>query len=293
MNFIEVIILCCFLTVISMERSQCPTWYRHGITIIGTNQPGSTAEELNYPEGIFIHKRTNTLYVADSKNQRIQTRLLSDFAFNPPATIISTKTISLRIYVDGDDDEPTVYVVSENPNCVEKWIQGTSSVILIGNNCSIAGVSVDKEKNVYMADVFRHCVYKWSPKTKTTEVVAGQENMAGSSNEYLQFPTNVYVDQSGSVYVADSGNNRISKWPKGAQNGIIVAGSISGDAGNDSTKLFFPTGMVVDDETGIVYVADTYNNRIQKWLPNALEGINIIGSLSMYIISANLHFRAK
>ncbi|CAF4890938.1 unnamed protein product, partial [Rotaria sp. Silwood1] len=76
-----------------------------------------------------------------------------------------------------------------------------------------------------MSEFFRYRVVTWSSQTNTTIIVAGRTNESGSTAEYLSLPYDIYVDATGNaVYVANSGNNRIQKWTKGAREGITGAG---------------------------------------------------------------------
>ncbi|CAF5121022.1 unnamed protein product, partial [Rotaria socialis] len=50
---------------------------------------------------------------------------------------------------------------------------------------------------------------------------------------------------------------------------ITVAGSKTDSPGTDVGSLADPTGVWVDEETNVVYVADTLNNRVERWLPDA------------------------
>lgn len=99
---------------------------------------------------------------------------------------------------------------------------------------------------------------------------AGKGDTAGFVNGYgsavrFNVPAGVAVDTMGNIYVADAQNNAIRKI---AQSGIVstlagdtVAGFLDGAA---SVALFnMPYGVCADD-SGNVYVADTYNNRIRK-----------------------------
>ncbi|CAF5179083.1 unnamed protein product, partial [Rotaria sp. Silwood1] len=62
-------------------------------------------------------------------------------------------------------------------------------------------------------------------------VAGGQEE--GNDLTQLTYPYGVVVDQLGTVYVADLGNNRIMRWPKGATQGsVIVGGNGSGEQSN-------------------------------------------------------------
>ncbi|CAF4812359.1 unnamed protein product, partial [Rotaria sp. Silwood1] len=51
----------------------------------------------------------------------------------------------------------------------------------------------------------------------------------------------------------------------------------TGDEGSDAESLSYPTAVWVDDEAQVVYVADSSNNRIQRWLPNALIDDTVAG----------------
>ena len=84
------------------------------------------------------------------------------------------------------------------------------------------------------------------------------------------------VDLSGNVYVADTDNNRIRKIAVDNAGVVGAVSTIAGDgtAGNADTAAAgadpavvgtfnLPQGIAVDP-SGILYVADTFNNRIRK-----------------------------
>jgi DNA-binding beta-propeller fold protein YncE/4-amino-4-deoxy-L-arabinose transferase-like glycosyltransferase len=84
----------------------------------------------------------------------------------------------------------------------------------------------------------------------------------------FQRPRVSAVAPDGSVYIADTGNNRIEHF--GANGALINAwGSFSGpDAGQAPAGTFNePWGIAVGSD-GSVYVADTWNFRIQKFAPD-------------------------
>jgi DNA-binding beta-propeller fold protein YncE len=64
------------------------------------------------------------------------------------------------------------------------------------------------------------------------------------------------------MYVTDSGNNRIQKFPAGSRLGTTLLGN--GTAGSGSSQLNTPMGLYVDPSTQNVYVADWENYRIQR-----------------------------
>jgi DNA-binding beta-propeller fold protein YncE/4-amino-4-deoxy-L-arabinose transferase-like glycosyltransferase len=104
--------------------------------------------------------------------------------------------------------------------------------------------------------------YANAVRTVDAEAIWGQ---AGVEPGSLQRPRAVAVAPDGSVYVADTGNHRIEHFsPDG--NLLHFWGAFSGpDAAQAADGTFNePWGLAVDSK-GLVYVADTWNFRIQKF----------------------------
>jgi sugar lactone lactonase YvrE len=99
----------------------------------------------------------------------------------------------------------------------------------------------------------------------------------GSGEGQFRRPSDIVIDSSGHVYVADSGNHRIqffrlsSPCPAGTTQITPGVGFCSkmGPQGQGNAQFDTPTGIVVDS-SGFVYVTDFNNNRIQGflWLPS-------------------------
>lgn len=83
----------------------------------------------------------------------------------------------------------------------------------------------------------------------------------------LQYPSNIAVDYSGNIYIADFENNRIRKInPSGIISTIAGTneGKYDGDGGPaTSASLNGPSDVEVDSDRNI-YIADARNNRIRK-----------------------------
>lgn len=83
----------------------------------------------------------------------------------------------------------------------------------------------------------------------------------------LNGPMGIYVDDSGNIYLADIGNQRIRKInTDGIINTIAGNGTLgfSGDEGPADLAEFNDPAGICGDIFGNIYVADEFNNRIRK-----------------------------
>jgi DNA-binding beta-propeller fold protein YncE len=84
----------------------------------------------------------------------------------------------------------------------------------------------------------------------------------------FESPTHLAVDRTGTVYVADTANNRVQKFDANGRFLLKWGGKGTGD-GQFAFTGDAPDGFgIAVDGSGAVYVADTNNNRIQKFDPN-------------------------
>ncbi|CAF1144804.1 unnamed protein product [Adineta steineri] len=264
-------------SIISINLSPCAKWNSSGIAVAGNSIYGSSSNELANPTGIFLDKGKKILYIADHNNGRIQVFLLNNSS-NKSITLISNLKYPVRIYVDNQE---TIYIALDTSKRIEKWIKGATQGVQVGQECrGCSALWIDEEKDyVYMSEWIRNRVSKWSNETENTTTVAGQSDRTGATNQFLNGPKGFYFDKkSDTIYVADTGNHRIQKWLKNAEQGITVAGSSSGKRGEDAASLWFPENVFIDDQTNVIYVTDTNNNRIQRWLFNASQAETIIGA---------------
>jgi uncharacterized protein (TIGR03437 family) len=134
------------------------------------------------------------------------------------------------------------------------------------------GVAVDPQHNLYIASAANHVVRKVAPNGVIT--TAAGTGVAGSSGDgsqatqaQLETPMSVAADQSGNIYIADIGANKIRRIaPDGTISTFAGTGTagFSGDGGlATAAQLSSPSAVGVDPH-GSVLIADTGNNRMRK-----------------------------
>jgi hypothetical protein len=152
--------------------------------------------------------------------------------------------------------------------CTGSGVAATSATMKLPT-----GVKVDASGNVYIADQTCATVRKITASTGVITTIAGNgtngysgDGSAATSAE-LDNPSDVAIDSSGNIYIADYSNNRVRKVNT---SGVIstYAGTgtwgYSGDGGQaTSAKLATPSGVALDS-SGNLYIADFENKRIRK-----------------------------
>ncbi|CAF1034432.1 unnamed protein product [Adineta steineri] len=113
---------------------------------------------------------------------------------------------------------------------------------------------------------------------QTGQIVAGT-TIQGSSANQLNNPSCLYIDNNNTLYICDQNNNRIQKWIQGAITGVTVAGDSTGNQGSTSTLLNNPMDLTFDNN-GFMYVADSNNNRVQRFAPGSTSGTTVAGTTS-------------
>jgi len=134
------------------------------------------------------------------------------------------------------------------------------------------GVAVDGKGNVYFSDGGeRNTVSVLAPDGSVRVLAGGIEGYldGAGANAAFNTPSGIALDKNGYVYVADTGNHAIRKIAPDGTVSTLAGSGIAGYADGQGAQARFngPVGLAVDEE-GIVYVADTYNDRIRRIAPD-------------------------
>jgi uncharacterized protein (TIGR03437 family) len=138
-----------------------------------------------------------------------------------------------------------------------------------------SGVAVDSAGSLFIADSNNNRIRKVSNGVITTVAGDGVPGYSGdngpATSAQLAYPSGVAVDSAGSLFIADSNNNRIRKVSGGVITTIAGNGTegYSGDGGPaTSAELSLPFDIAMDS-AGNVYISDDYNGTIRLLTPSS------------------------
>jgi len=118
--------------------------------------------------------------------------------------------------------------------------------------------------NLYVADYQNHRIQvfdKYSGEYHSTIGSTGSPGFSGMFN----YPISLCIDKDNSrLFILDYSNHRIEVYSTESGKYVLtICGS--GTSGTDNNQLNYPQGICLASSTGILYVADTKNHRIQLY----------------------------
>ncbi|MGP8215928.1 MAG: T9SS type A sorting domain-containing protein [Bacteroidia bacterium] len=147
------------------------------------------------------------------------------------------------------------------------------------------GLAIDAKGNIYIADTYNDRIRKVSIAGIITTVAGGGNGGQGyggdggpATSAILYYPSDVKIDASGNIFIADAGNDVIRKVNK---SGIISTVAGIGGYGQESSSpcpatssaLSYPTGIAIDAK-GNLYIADEGNNLVS--MVNSSGILNVV-----------------
>ncbi len=211
----------------------------------GNGGTGGTGGTSGTGAGFFLHPSalalspSGALYVADTANNCIK-------------TIASDGTVTIFAGKDGAAGSA----------------DGTGTAALFNGPI---GMIADSASNLYICDTGNATIRKITSAGVVT-TIAGSPGSRGSqdgtgSAALFSTPTGIVMDALGNLLVTDATNCTIRKITSaGVVTTIAGTAKSSGDADGVGAIARFnnPTGVAINTNTGVLYVADTYNNTIRK-----------------------------
>ncbi|MFZ6845926.1 NHL repeat-containing protein [Undibacterium sp. RuTC16W] len=147
------------------------------------------------------------------------------------------------------------------------------------------GVVIDVAGNTYVSDAGdNNRIRKISAQGLVTTLAGGSEGYVNGAGAAAMFhtPSGLAIDMAGNLLVADTGNNAIRKIsPQGVVTTIAGTGVAGFKDGAGKEAMFNGPIGVAADQSGNIYVADTYNDRIRRIGPDG-QVTTIAGSRAGY-----------
>jgi sugar lactone lactonase YvrE len=258
-----------------------------------TNGTG-TAARFNYPSGLAVDSGGNVL-VADTQNHVIRkvssegvvTTLAGtgSSGFSNAMGTAASFNGPTNLAIDANDN---IFVADIENRAIRKVTPAGLVSTFTSSSLKLGGVAVDRSGNVFVADTKANRIRMTSPGGAVS-------TLAGSSSGYgfldgtgsaAQFrgPTGLAVDNTGNVFVADTGNQAVRKiTPAALVSTLAGSGSIGrGDGTGTAARFRSPQGVAVD-ASGNVFVADTGNSAIRRvsvdGAVSTLAGSSFVGFL--------------
>ena len=222
-------------------------------------EKGSGPAQFNDPTGIAV--TADEVFVADARNSRIQ--------------VLDKKGNFLRAFGTERLGRPMNLAIADGKLYVPDYFEDGIHVFTLGGELlrvieaddglnSPGGVAVRADGTLLVADTYAQRILHLTQDGKVLSSWGGQGTGAGE----FSYPTDVAIAPDGGFYVADGYNDRIQqfgsdgqfirKW--GGPFGMNIFGPFKG--------WFTTATSIAVSLGGTVYVADFYNDRIQKFTAN-------------------------
>jgi MBG domain/MBG domain (YGX type)/Immunoglobulin I-set domain/Immunoglobulin domain/NHL repeat/Linear amide C-N hydrolases, choloylglycine hydrolase family len=279
-----------------------------------------TAARFNNPSGVTVDGAGN-VYVADTLNHTLRKvtsiGVVTTLAGSPGVVGSADGTGSAARFQGPQglavDSGGNLYVADTNNRTIRKVVSSTGVVTtvagLAGNSDSAdglgslarfnfpSGVAVDSEGNLLVADTENHAIRKILPSgsVSTLAGLAGSSGGADGTGSAARFdsPSDVAVDSSGNLYVADTDNHTIRKVVPSTGAVTTLAG-LAGTSGiadglGSAVRFFHPAGIAVDSSSNL-YVADTNNHTIRAGMLSVAPAIQTQPQSQTVTVGSNVQF---
>mmetsp|Transcript_82949 Transcript_82949/g.173679 ORF Transcript_82949/g.173679 Transcript_82949/m.173679 type:complete len:404 (-) Transcript_82949:111-1322(-) len=181
-------------------------------------------------------------------------------------------------------------VLDTEDACIQRFVPGTRAVVLVpfgGKSIHKSNGSPESIKNprhmfmasdgsIILCDTWSHRVLRFHapehPEASRPVLLAGTPNSFGKDASKLAFPSCAFLDEDGSLIVADTNNHRIQRFAPGSLEGQTIAGSKDCKAGSALNELNMPTGICRDPSDGSLLVADRCNSRLLRFQATSKAG---------------------
>jgi hypothetical protein len=236
------------------------------------------------PRGLSLNG-DGTLLVADTGNHLLRAVTLTgstaglvttigtgiDASFASPAGLASLDTVGGVTYIadTGNHLIKKITAAGEVSIVAGGTMSGTANGALLASEFNApASVAVDVSGSyVYVADTGNHLIRLIDLSGGLVSTLAGTGTAGADDGDALteasfNGPGDLVVDESGDIYVADTGNSRIRVITGGTV--VTLAGDAAGLRDGPGANAWFRNPAAITLKDGVLYVADTGNGVIRR-----------------------------
>ena len=238
---------------------------------------GTDNDRLNAPSAIYVDDNQN-LFIADTNNHRVQKWEKDSSSGTTVAGQTGNAGSALNqlhspqaLWIDSKNN---LYIADLSNHRIVKWTS-QSSVLMAGGNGQgnlpnqlndPVGLYFDEpNNNLFISNYLGHSIIKWKIGETQGLFIAGTVGNIGNSSAQFAHPSTVALDKNGNIYIADTYNHRIQLFCDGSSEGGKTIAGITDQSGNNNNQLNFPHDLALDTGNFDLYVADSENDRIQKF----------------------------
>lgn len=243
---------------------------------------------LNLPTALALaeEKSGETLYIADTHNNRVRmVNLVTGIITTAAGNGIRGYSGDGGAAIDASLDTPQGLAVNASSHTL--WISDTSNSAIrsvetntgiigtfFGNGicgitlCFPQGIALDSNGNLYVSAVGNGIVIEVQVPSGIAITKAGNGGQGFSGDgglavsASLNVAQDVVLDSSGNLFIVDSLNDRVRKVDASGTISTIAGGDVGDGGKSNASAVNWAQGLAFDN-TGNLYIADTWNNRIR------------------------------
>ena len=267
-----------FIWAVDRENARIQKLKENGEYVTKFGSFGEAAGKFRSPADIAIDSKGN-FWIADAGNNRIdkfseKKEFVASFSSASGKSFKEPESIAV-------DSKDNVWVADTHGVRIVELNSAGETIRIAGNKGELsepAGIAVGPNGEVWVADRYENDVVEFSETGQFLHRFGSE----GSAPLQFERPDGIDVDSQGNVWVADLGNDRVQELGEHGEYLSQFGSEGQGPGQFDFGWPYYSVGLASDGK-GNILVADTENDRIERWqipsfVPSAAGSFGSAGS---------------
>jgi DNA-binding beta-propeller fold protein YncE len=236
---------------------------------IGTEgRRGTAAGDYSWPEAVAVDPSGN-VWVGDTRNNRLE-EYSSNLALPPLSVVTGNATVGAFNYIEGITvaSNDIVWIADTDNNRIVSYDPSDGAMVAFGTRGKSTTIGAPAQfinpqavavssTDIYVADTGNDRIDEVDMNGNLVAVYAG-----------LDAPQGIALSPDGTVWVADTG---ISQTDTSGNQIVHLSSTLTnmgdgfGGPGTGNLQFYEPHSLAVSPSGSTLFVADTYNNRVQEF----------------------------